>query len=159
MGLSDAVAAALGKYAVFQGRALRPEYWWFALFTLGSNFVASTLDGFTGLPIFGLVVGLGLFVPSLAVAVRRLHDVNLSGWWMLVPVLGITLAAIIGAVLLPMAAGGGAVAAAVVLAVFVGMVVVFARPGTAGPNRFGADPRAGGLTGRPAGTAGGNSRS
>lgn len=150
MGLSDAVAAVLGKYAVFQGRARRSEYWWFLLFLVGSNFVASTLDTFTGLPVFGVVVSLGLLLPSLAVAVRRLHDTNLTGWLMLAPVLG----SVLGSAL--MAGGQVGLGAIVVIGALAGMAFVLARPGTPGSNRFGDDPKA---TSRPWGTAGQNSGS
>lgn len=145
MGFSDAVAAVLGKYAVFQGRARRAEYWWFLLFSVGSNFIASTLDGFLGLPIFGVLVSLALLVPSLAVAVRRLHDTNLTGWLMLAPVAG----SVLGSGL--MAGGQTGLGAAVVLGTLGAVAFLFARPGTPGPNRFGDDPKA---TGPLAGTAG-----
>jgi len=150
MGFSEAVAAVLGKYAVFQGRARRAEYWWFLLFSVGSNFVASTLDTFTGLPVFGVVVSLALLVPSLAAAVRRLHDTNLTGWLMVAPVIG----SVLGSGL--MVQGQTGLGAFVVLGTFAAMAVVLARPGTVGPNRFGDDPKA---TTQPWGTAARNSGS
>lgn len=75
---------ALRKYADFNGRARRTEYWAFVLINfliiLGGTFLADTL-GFGG-SLLGLYV-LAMIIPSLAVTVRRLHDTNKSGWWLL----------------------------------------------------------------------------
>ena len=88
----------LKQYADFKGRARRKEYWMFALFNIIFLIVAITLDNILGTAIEG--VGYGLFyflyilavlIPSLAVAVRRLHDVGKSGWMILIgliPVIG-----------------------------------------------------------------------
>jgi len=80
----------LKKYAVFGGRARRKEYWMFGLFNFIFSLVASLLD----LAIFGralaefgplsVVYALAVFVPGLAVSVRRLHDVGKSGWYLLI---------------------------------------------------------------------------
>lgn len=94
---------ALGKYAVFSGRARRSEYWFFVLFTcliaivLGGLglFVATMAGGPPTLAeylvdFFSLLV----LVPSLAVSVRRLHDIGMNGWWVLlnlVPLGGLVL--------------------------------------------------------------------
>nr|WP_315428004.1 DUF805 domain-containing protein [uncultured Albidiferax sp.] len=89
---------ALKKYAVFSGRAQRSEYWYFFLFYFGLAIGAALLDGMVGafnrqagVGLFGGIVALGLLLPSLAVGVRRLHDIDRSGWWLLiavVPVVG-----------------------------------------------------------------------
>ena len=88
----------LTKYADFSGRARRKEYWYFALVNVIANIVlaiADVLIGFEispGLGILRLVYTLAVFSPSLAVAVRRLHDTGRSGWWWLialVPLVGI----------------------------------------------------------------------
>ena len=81
-----AVKTCLKKYADFNGRAARPEFWWFALF----NFLATNVVGMVFQPLGGLIA-LGLLLPALAVGARRLHDVNKSGWlqllW-LIPIIG-----------------------------------------------------------------------
>jgi len=88
----------LKKYADFNGRARRKEYWMFFLFNVIFVFIAMTLDNMLGLsdattglgPLYG-IYSLAMIIPSIAVAVRRLHDVNKSGWWMfisLVPIIG-----------------------------------------------------------------------
>ena len=67
------------KYVGFDGRAGRPEFWWFALFTLLVGIVFSIL----GLDIIGMLVNLALLLPSLSVGARRLHDIGKSGWFQL----------------------------------------------------------------------------
>jgi len=89
---------ALRKYADFNGRARRKEYWMFILFyfllAIVAMFIDNTLgiaDQTTGLgPIYGIYM-LAMIIPSIAVGVRRLHDINKSGWWMFItwiPIIG-----------------------------------------------------------------------
>ncbi len=86
--------ALLDKYCDFEGRASRSEYWWFYLFGVIVNFAITILGmalGKTAEGIISLVVGLALLLPSLGVAVRRLHDIGKSGWWLLIgliPIVG-----------------------------------------------------------------------
>ena len=85
MGMSDAVKICLNKYADFTGRARRSEYWWW---TLAVGIAVIVLEILTAAlksvgAILLVVVALGLFVPGLAVAVRRLHDTGKSGLWLL----------------------------------------------------------------------------
>jgi len=79
----EAISVCMNKYMTFSGRARRSEYWWFVLLGLGVNVIAAIVDNAAGNSIFAIVVGLGLFLPGLAVAIRRLHDTNRSGWWYL----------------------------------------------------------------------------
>lgn len=82
------------NFANFQGRARRSEYWWFYLFTIICNVVASIIDGAIGMPIVSIVVMLALIIPGLAVTIRRMHDTGRSGWWIfiiLIPLVGIIL--------------------------------------------------------------------
>lgn len=91
MGLPDAVRAVLTQYAGFSGRARRSEYWWFALASFLASVVASIIDAAIGVSILEWILTLALLVPSLAVAVRRLHDTGRSGWWLLmglIPLVG-----------------------------------------------------------------------
>lgn len=101
------------KYMDFNGRAARPEFWWFALFT----FVISLLLQVVGGDVLGLIFGLAVLLPTIGVAVRRLHDVDRSGWWYLLVVIPL-----IGALIL--------------------IFAFFIRRGTPGPNRFGPAPSA-----------------
>ncbi len=88
----------LKKYAVFEGRARRKEYWFFQLFNFLISLALGFIDLFTGLynPETGLgffsgIYALGVMIPGIAVSVRRLHDTGRSGWWLLinlVPLLG-----------------------------------------------------------------------
>jgi uncharacterized membrane protein YhaH (DUF805 family) len=84
-----AIKTCLNKYATFDGRAARPEFWWFFLFQVGVYLVASLIHGL----LYWVAVA-ALLVPGLAVGVRRLHDIGKSGWWVLiafVPIVGLVL--------------------------------------------------------------------
>lgn len=82
----------LKKYAVFDGRARRKEYWMFLLFNMIALAVLCGIDFAIGtFPLLYAVYALGVLCPSLAVSIRRLHDTGKSGWWILislVPVIG-----------------------------------------------------------------------
>ena len=87
---------ALKKYAVFSGRSQRSEYWFFVLFYLIIYIVLAVLDGLvfksgSQIGILSGVFSLAMIVPSIAVAARRLHDTDRSGWWqllVLIPLIG-----------------------------------------------------------------------
>ena len=109
----------LNNYANFSGRAQRSQYWWFALFSFIVSAILSVIDT----AIFGADIGvlaalwsLAVLIPSLAVGVRRLHDIDRSGWWLL-----IGLVPLIG---------------------FLVLIYWFIQRGTDGPNQYGNDPLA-----------------
>jgi uncharacterized membrane protein YhaH (DUF805 family) len=112
---------ALKKYAVFSGRARRREYWLFILLAIIIHIIGIVID--LGMETFGSLTGglvttlvsLALAIPIMSVGVRRLHDTNRSGWWYLLS-------------LIPLAN--------------LALIVLFCLNGTAGDNRFGADPKA-----------------
>ena len=84
---------ALKKYADFKGRSQRKEYWMFTLFNLLAFFVLSVVGSVLGdhAELLTGIYSLGVLLPSVAVTVRRLHDIGRSGWWallMVVPVVG-----------------------------------------------------------------------
>jgi uncharacterized membrane protein YhaH (DUF805 family) len=114
---------ALKKYAVFEGRARRKEYWFFILFYMIIVFVLALIDGVTGNineetglgPFSGIFI-LAMIIPSISVTIRRLHDTDRSGWWWLIPLIPL-----IGAIV-----------------IFVFMVL----DGTSGQNQYGSDPKA-----------------
>jgi uncharacterized membrane protein YhaH (DUF805 family) len=85
--------AVMKKYAVFAGRARRQEYWMFVLFNAIISVVIGAIEGIAGSRgALGGIYSLAVLLPSLAVSVRRLHDINRSGWWLLislVPLVGI----------------------------------------------------------------------
>ena len=92
--------AVLRKYAVFSGRARRMEYWMFALVSFVIVCVLSTMEFMMGIAVgspqsaLTILYTLAVFIPELAVCVRRLHDTGRSGWWLLLtllPVLGIVI--------------------------------------------------------------------
>lgn len=91
MSFGEAVKTCFSKYATFKGRARRSEYWWFSLFMVILIFVAVIVDDSmegidkeTGLGFCSGILCLVLFLPSLAVCIRRLHDTGHSGWWYLI---------------------------------------------------------------------------
>lgn len=102
--MQSAIRRVFSKYATFSGRASRSEFWWWTLFVFLLIAVASFLDRLIVLPALdlsasdpdagqpvALIASLTVVLPNIAVAMRRLHDSNRSGWWLfiaLVPVLG-----------------------------------------------------------------------
>ena len=122
----------LKKYAVFEGRAHRAEYWWFVLFNVIISVALNTIFGARGrvpeeplaqatpLAIIPAIYGLGLLLPSLAVAVRRLHDTGRAGWWIfigLIPLVG-----------------------------WIVLIVFYVQDSDAGDNAYGANPKAASMT-------------
>ncbi|MCW8834052.1 MAG: DUF805 domain-containing protein [Colwellia sp.] len=84
----DYFIGALKKYADFNGRARRKEYWMFVLIYMIINFILALL----GMDIISIVIGLALLIPSISIGTRRLHDTGRSGWWQLiyfVPLIGL----------------------------------------------------------------------
>jgi uncharacterized membrane protein YhaH (DUF805 family) len=117
MGFTEAISSGFSNYVGFAGRACRSEYWYWTLFAIIVAIVAIVID----IVVFpdmemrpvNTIVGLALFLPGLAVAIRRLHDLDRTGWWFLIAFTGI------GLILL---------------------LVWDCMKGTTGPNRYGPDP-------------------
>jgi uncharacterized membrane protein YhaH (DUF805 family) len=83
--------AALKKYAVFQGRSRRKEYWYFVLFFMFFAFLFAFISVyFNNLSLYYIFIFASL-IPSIAVGVRRMHDVNKSGWYILIPIYNLIL--------------------------------------------------------------------
>lgn len=83
----------LKKYADFKGRARRSEYWYFILFSsIISVILSVATSGMSMLKIISSLYTLAVFIPSIAVGVRRMHDVNKSGWFLIVPIYNFILA-------------------------------------------------------------------
>jgi len=117
MGFGGAIKTCFRKYATFSGRARRPEYWWWALFnvliTVPLAIVDLAIENSGGPAVLSNLANLALFLPSLAVGVRRLHDTDRRGWWILlwiIPLIG-----------------------------WIIMIVFLCERGTDGANRFGSD--------------------
>lgn len=88
----------LKKYAVFSGRARRKEYWMFFLFNIIIAVALGLVEGFVGIApesnesVLATVYQLAILLPSIAVGVRRMHDTDHSGWWLLFPIVNLVLA-------------------------------------------------------------------
>jgi uncharacterized membrane protein YhaH (DUF805 family) len=118
MTFTQAIASGFQNYVNFNGRAARSEFWYWVLFTVLVSIAAGLIDAALFptsdlSPVSGLA-GLALFLPGLAVSIRRLHDLDRSGWWYLL-------------IFIPL----------------IGLIVLLiwnCTRGTVGPNRFGPDP-------------------
>lgn len=120
MGFTEAVQTCLRKYATFSGRAVRSEYWYFVLFTILASIALSIMDtlafGFDqdGSGPLGSLFSLAMLIPGISVTVRRLHDLDRTGWWWwlwLLPIIG-----------------------------WIILLIWHCSKGTPGANRFGDDP-------------------
>jgi uncharacterized membrane protein YhaH (DUF805 family) len=120
MGFQEAITAGFRNYVNFTDRASRSEFWYWTLFVVLLSIVTALIDQFafptSQLSPLNSIAGLVTFLPGLSVAVRRLHDLDRTGWWILIGLTGI------GLILL---------------------IVWDCMKGTPGPNRFGPDPLAG----------------
>lgn len=132
MDFMTAVKTCFSKYVTFSGRAQRSEFWWFVLFVFAVSMALSIVDsvlfgtttvtdnGFsssTDTPILSGIFSLAILLPYISVTVRRLHDIDKSGWWywlFLVPLIG-----------------------------FIILLIWFIRVGTTGSNSYGSDPLGG----------------
>ena len=84
MNFLDSIKSGFRNYATFSGRASRSEYWWWTLFSI----IASSASSGFGDAISSLVTA-ALFLPSIAVGVRRMHDTDHRGWWVIVPIVNL----------------------------------------------------------------------
>ena len=82
----------LQNYATFSGRARRSEYWYFVLFNFIISFVLGFVGGIMDTTVLANIYSLVVLIPSIAVGVRRMHDVGKSGWFILIPIYNLILA-------------------------------------------------------------------
>lgn len=80
------------NFANFSGRARRSEYWYFALFNIIIAVILGQIAALIEFPWLVTIYYLAILIPSLAVAVRRMHDVGKSGWYLLIPIYSFILA-------------------------------------------------------------------
>jgi uncharacterized membrane protein YhaH (DUF805 family) len=149
MGFGDAIRTCFSKYATFSGRASRSEYWFFMLFSVIAPFAGSLIDNAAGADIVASLIELVLFLPGLAVFVRRLHDIDRTGWWVLLPLVPVIGGLMMLGLYAAGVAGGSWFWPLIHWIVLCGMVsgivllVWSCKRGTPDPNRYGPDPLAG----------------
>ena len=114
MSFTQAIESGFKNYVNFNGRARRSGYWYWVLFVSLFTIVGSIVNAVTEIGVLAGVFGLATLLPSLGVGVRRLHDIDKSGWFLL-----LWLIPIVGAIIL---------------------IVWACQAGTRGANRFGPDP-------------------
>jgi uncharacterized membrane protein YhaH (DUF805 family) len=113
MNFVDAIKSGFSNYVTFTGRAARSEFWFWTLFSVVANVLANIIGSAIGFPLIATLVSLALLLPGIAVSVRRLHDLDRTGWWLLIALTGV------GIILL---------------------IVWDCTKGTTGPNTYGPDP-------------------
>ena len=118
MNFGEAISSGFSNYVNFSGRASRSEFWYWILFGIIVSIIANIIDAVLGipLPVVSAIVSLVLLLPNISISIRRLHDIDRTGWWFLLVL------TIIGSILL------------IVWACF---------KGTSGANTYGPDPLAG----------------
>ena len=137
----------LQRYFVFYGRSPRAEYWWFFLFQMILSIVTTLLDIMLGLggpdaPLStNLILALALFFPGLAVTVRRLHDINRSGWTVMVYLLMTIAVSVVGVVLSAFLGGFGIMLLVLgMVLVSINFIILMATDGNPGENLYGHHP-------------------
>jgi uncharacterized membrane protein YhaH (DUF805 family) len=114
MNFGEAIASGFSNYVNFSSRAARSEYWYWVLFNVLAQVVTEIIDNVIGIWLTTGIFSLAVLLPGIAVAARRLHDVDRTGWWLLlafIPVVGLIV-----------------------------LLIWFCTKGTDGSNRFGPDP-------------------
>jgi len=113
MNFAQAISSGFSNYVNFSGRAVRSEYWYWILFNVLGYIVTGIIDAVLGLGVISGLFGLAVLLPDIAVSVRRLHDLDRTGWWVL-----LGLIPIVGGIIL---------------------IIWYCSKGTPGPNRFGGE--------------------
>jgi uncharacterized membrane protein YhaH (DUF805 family) len=113
MNFGQAIKSGFSNYVNFSGRAIRSEYWYWVLFIVLAEIVTAIIDYVLGYQVTTTLFGLAVLLPGLAVTIRRLHDLDRTGWWFLlafIPIVG-----------------------------WIILIVWYCTEGTRGSNRFGPD--------------------
>ncbi len=123
MGFGQAISSGFSNYVNFFGRACRSEYWFWVLFPIIAQIATGIIDTVIGMDVTTALFGLATFLPSLAVGIRRLHDIDRTGSWIFIwfiPIVG-----------------------------WIILIIWYCTKGTDGPNRFASSRLRGGRTMRP----------
>ena len=125
MTFTQAIASGFRRYLDFRTRSSRSEYWWWTLFSALTSVLPRVFAEvlFGGTAILNTLNAILLFIPGLSVAIRRLHDTDRSGWWLLIALGIIVISALIYW--------------ALILIGILLLIYWYVQPGTAGSNRYG----------------------
>ena len=113
MNFVQAISSGFSNYVNFSDRAIRSEYWYWVLFMILGDIVAGIVDWAIGAQVMTGLFGLATLLPNIGIAIRRLHDLDRTGWWIL-----LGLIPLVGWIIL---------------------IIWYTARGTVGPNRFGPD--------------------
>ena len=115
MNFTQAISSGFSRYFDFRTRSSRSEYWYWTLFSIVVSVAATMLDAliFSGAAILDAISSFALFIPGIAVAARRLHDINRTAWWILI--------------------------AFTIIGIFL-LLYWYIQPGNRGDNDYGPDP-------------------
>ena len=148
MSFGEAIKSVFSKYATFSGRARRSEYWYFVLFNvlfmLGFALIARVFPEAKFLTYLYLVYSLAIVIPSLAVGVRRLHDIGKRGWNMFILLIVALLNSsitVLGKSSLKIGSGVLIILAIIALALTVLIVVWLCKDSQPGENKWGPNPK------------------
>jgi len=137
MTFLQAIQSGFSNYATFSGRAVRSEYWYWVLFVSIIGIVAYILDLMIVHHRRGpleIIWNIATLLPHTALAVRRLHDIDRTGWWLLA-----IIAATVAAALIFIRIGNPILPMVIILIGILALVYLLCQSGTEGPNRFGPD--------------------
>ena len=136
---------ALQKYAQFNVRSTRQEFWMFflfyVLFGLASQLIDKLLYNVIHFQFVNVIFSLAMFIPNLAITVRRLHDINKSAWWLLLYLMPFVGLGFTAALYLASDMVSSIVYFVIALSfiIFIWFIVLLAKKGTPGPNQYGQD--------------------
>jgi uncharacterized membrane protein YhaH (DUF805 family) len=133
-------------YVDFQGRVRRTEFWYYVLAYVVIYVIAAILQSVLGTHVLTGLLSLALLLPSLGIAVRRLHDIGKSGWWVLLAAVPAVLMVVLTALAIMTGSIGSLFLTATLLpllclAAAALLIYWYAQPGVAGPNEYGPDPK------------------
>ena len=136
MGFIDSVQSGFFKCFDYQSRSSRSEFWWFYAFsliiTLFDAIISSAVESI-GYLIISIIISIGIFIPFISLTIRRLHDIDLSGWWYL-------FYSVVPLIIVLIALASSFYLIFISFFIYIYFVYLMVKKGTEGLNKFGNDP-------------------